>query len=173
MEIDDYAMRAIEEADLPKLLEWRNSPEIHSKMLTDHIITWEEHLAWFNRLKIQDPPLNFAFTYKGDIAGYLGCPKYDAANKVCDVGCYLGTDVNLPVDAGVCLGTMLYRYVFLVLGVKKVITEVFVDNHRVLKLNIMGGFKVLEEHTVEADDVIRKKVKIELACSDWKRMNGM
>ena len=49
MKIGDYSICPIEERDLELLLNWRNSERIHSLMLTDHKITWEEHCNWFKK----------------------------------------------------------------------------------------------------------------------------
>ena len=70
--IDDYGLRNICEDDLPLLLEWRNSPRIHSKMFTDHKITPEEHQAWFKKIQADPVKKNFVFTYKGQAVGYIG-----------------------------------------------------------------------------------------------------
>lgn len=43
----NYTLRPLEEKDLPIILEWRNSEKVHSKMLTDHKITWEEYYSWY------------------------------------------------------------------------------------------------------------------------------
>lgn len=43
--MEEYSVRPLEEKDLRLVLDWRNSERVHSKMLTDHKITWEEHLA--------------------------------------------------------------------------------------------------------------------------------
>ena len=171
MEIDEYAMRDIEESDLPQLLEWRNSPEIHSKMLTDHIITWDEHMGWFLRIKEQNPMLNFAFTYQGQLAGYLGYTKYDEINKICDGGSYLGVALDLPVDAGIYLGNMLFNYAFEVLKVRKMISDIFIDNKRVIKINQLKGMKIVKKHAVEKDGEIKKVVRMEVQRADWIKCN--
>lgn len=57
----DYYLRPIEEGDLRLVLNWRNSPKVHSMMLTDHQITWDEHYAWFQRMKEQTLKRNFVF----------------------------------------------------------------------------------------------------------------
>ena len=61
MKIADYSMRPIEERDLELLLNWRNSERIHSLMLTDHKITWEEHYQWFKKISEYEPKRNFVF----------------------------------------------------------------------------------------------------------------
>ena len=59
--LSEYTLRPIGEQDLKLVLEWRNSKRVHSQMLTDHKITWEEHYAWFQRMKEQPIKRNFVF----------------------------------------------------------------------------------------------------------------
>ena len=59
----NYTLRPLEEKDLPIILEWRNSEKVHSKMLTDHKITWEEHYSWYQRMKGQPIKRNLVFEY--------------------------------------------------------------------------------------------------------------
>ncbi|MBQ9478490.1 MAG: GNAT family N-acetyltransferase, partial [Selenomonadaceae bacterium] len=87
--IGAYAFREIRESDLPLLLEWRNSPRVHSKMLTDHKITWEEHKNWFKRIQDEAREGYFIFTFNGEPVGYC-CPG----------GTYLGAPDKCPRDAG-------------------------------------------------------------------------
>lgn len=173
IETGDYAIREIEEEDLPQLLAWRNSPEIHSKMLTDHIITWTEHLAWFRKIKEQKPVLNFAFTYQGRLAGYTGCTKYDEQKRTCDPGNYLGTDIHLPIDAGMYIGEMFFEYAFMTLGITQMVTEVFMDNSRVVKLNQMVGYRLIGTEMVRKNNAMKKVAIMALDARDWKKRRGM
>ncbi len=165
----DYAIREIDETDLKQLLEWRNSPEIHSKMLTDHVITWEEHLAWFNRIRNRQPVLNFAFTYQGKLAGYTGCSQFDEARKTCNPGNYLGVGLKLPLDAGLYIGELFFEYAFLSLGILEMITEVFTDNKRVVKLNRLAGYDIIGRKEVLKDHAMREVTIMSLTAEEWKK----
>ncbi|MBR3622979.1 MAG: GNAT family N-acetyltransferase [Selenomonadaceae bacterium] len=167
--IGDYAIREIEESDLSQLLEWRNSPEIHSKMLTDHIITWDEHLAWFKKIKEQDPTLNFAFVYQDKLVGYAGYTKYDPVTKTGDGGSYLAPELDLPVDAGIYSGELLLYYGFETLGIKKTVTDVFLDNERVVKMNKLMGSKIISSHKLKKGGKVKEVVTMELTYEDWRK----
>lgn len=163
----DYAFRAIEEDDLPILLEWRNSPEVHSKMLTEHVITWEEHLAWYHRISQLDPCLNFAFTYQGKLVGYQGC-TYDREQGIVSPGSYLGVGIFLPVDAGIRMGDMFCEYATSVLKAKKLVVEIFLDNARVLKMNEMCGYKLQEKLFRKHCGVMKEVAVLAMDIKDWK-----
>ena len=136
-----YGIRHICEEDLPMLLNWRNSPEIHSKMFTDHKITPEEHRAWFKR--IQDDPIkkNFIFTYEGQSVGYLGYSVFDKDNNIYSGGSYIGEQQKCPIDAGVFLFYISSEYAYTKLGIEKTCTEVLAENKRALRLNKFFGWK--------------------------------
>lgn len=173
LEKGNYAIREIEEQDLPQLLAWRNSPEIHSKMLTDHIITWEEHLEWFNRIRKRSPVVNFAFTYNDELAGYTGCSQYDEQNKTCNPGCYLRPDVNYPIDAGLYISEFFKEYAFMTLGITKMITEVFADNKRVVRLDKISGYKIIGEKEITKDNKNKKVYIMSLDYEDWKKQAAL
>ena len=90
MEIMNYTLRPLEEKDLSIILDWRNSEKVHSKMLTDHKITWDEHYSWYQRMKEQPIKRNLVFEYKGKPIGYIGYTEFDEENHTCSPGAYLG-----------------------------------------------------------------------------------
>ena len=101
--VGDYSMRHIEERDLRQILEWRNSDEVHSMMLTDHKITWEEHRQWFERIRQEPLKRHFVFEYQGQPVGYIGYNGFDAQTRTCTPGMYLGDRKTAPADAGLYL----------------------------------------------------------------------
>lgn len=146
----DCSIRPIEEKDLKMLLEWRNSERIHLVMLTDHKITWEEHVAWFERNKDNNPARNLIFEFKGRPVGYIGYTEYDEEKKICSPGAYLGrTDV--PIDVGYSLFRIAIDYAFVELGMRFLRTEVMESNRRALKLDQMLGYRVVGSNSVLKD----------------------
>ena len=132
-------MRPIEEGDLRQILEWRNSDEIHSMMLTDHKITWEEHCRWFEKICQESPKRHFVFEYKGHPVGYIGYNNFNEETKTCVPGIYLGDRKAAPADAGLYLPYMARKYAFEELGMEKLIGEVLLKNKRALAANLMTG----------------------------------
>ena len=65
--MSEYSLRPLEERDLQMVLQWRNSERVHSKMLTDHKIVWEEQFAWFQRIKDNPIKRNLIFDLSYDI----------------------------------------------------------------------------------------------------------
>ena len=146
-EMKDYSLREIRASDLKMLLEWRNSPRISSMMLTDHEITWEEHLRWFCKISKETIKKNFIFYFKDTPIGYCSAyDKFDEKNKTCSPSSYLGELKKAPKDAAIFLYYMGTTYIFEKLKITKFITTIFADNKRVLKLNKLFGYEIDEKN---------------------------
>lgn len=136
-----YAFREIREDDLPLLLEWRNSPFIHAKMLTNHKITWEEHLNWFRRISGAPTRLHFMFTCNGQPIGYKGYSDVDFEARTCSGGSYIGELDKCPKDAGIYLFFMSVEYAFTKLGMERFEIDVFASNKKALRLDSFMGYE--------------------------------
>lgn len=138
----EYKLRPIMIKDLHLLLQWRNSERIHSMMLTDHKITWKEHLTWFHRIETDTIKRNFVFEYRGCPIGYVGYTEYDSKRRVCSPGAYLG-EINVPIDAGIYLFYMTLEYAFSELNMCRVETSIFKRNKKARRINEIFGYKVI------------------------------
>ena len=165
---DDYSIRGIREEDLKMLLSWRNSERIRSVMLTDHEITWEEHYNWFKRNEHNGPPRNLIFEYKGTPIGYIGYTEYDIEQKTCSPGAYLGvTDQDLPIDAGLVLFAAAIDYAFKILKINILRTEVFKKNKKVVRIDKILGYKIIDEHKTKKDGKDETIYTMEMKLKDW------
>lgn len=144
-EFMDYILRPFEDKDLLVILEWRNSDKVHSQMLTDHKITWEEYYSWFQRMKEQPVKRNLVFEYKGEPIGYIDYTEYDDKNHTCLPGAYLGENISTPKDAALCLFYASIEYAFTELNMERLNTDVFADNKRALKLDKFLGDEIIAE----------------------------
>jgi len=120
----NYRLRLIEEQDLNKVLEWRNSDRIRMNMYTDHLISLEEHRAWFTRLKNNKKNISLVFEYKNEPVGVMNFTGIDEQNKKCTWGFYLGEE-NLPKGTGLALGYFGLQYAFEKMNIRKLSGEVF------------------------------------------------
>ena len=143
----NYTLRPLEEKDLPIILEWRNSEKVHSKMLTDHKITWEEHYSWYQRMKGQPIKRNLVFEYNETPIGYIGYTEFDDEKHTCSPGAYLGENIIAPKDAALCLFYASIDYAFTKLNMLKLNTDVFADNKRALKLDEFLGYEIIQSET--------------------------
>lgn len=82
----EVSFHLMSEGDLRQLREWRNSPEVARYMYTDHTISEEEHLAWFDRLQKQNAgtgpfTLHMVVDYMGKPAGLVAFTDIQAGNS--------------------------------------------------------------------------------------------
>jgi UDP-4-amino-4,6-dideoxy-N-acetyl-beta-L-altrosamine N-acetyltransferase len=132
-------LRPVEEKDLERILGWRNSGRIRSSMYTDHVITWEEHLRWFERLQGERRGLSLIFEVSGKAVGIVNVSRMDRVNNTCHWGFYLG-DTDAPRGCGTIMGFLGLEYLFEKLNIRKVIGEAFVFNQASIAFHEKLGF---------------------------------
>ena len=162
--LKDYNVRPIEEKDLELILKWRNSPRVHNMMLTEHIITSEEHRAWFFRNNHNNPSRNLIFEYQGETIGYIGYTEYDTEKNSCSPSIYLGDNDKMPPNAGIQLCITSIIYAFDVLKVDALRTEVLQDNKVSYNLSTLLGYSC-----VGYSFVIKNEKKISTCILELKK----
>jgi len=135
----DCTLRPVEERDLELLLAWRNSDRIRSSMYTDHVITREEHLRWFERLQSERLALSLIFEISGKAVGIVNVSRMDRVNNTCHWGFYLG-ETDAPRGCGAIMGFLGLEYIFEKLNVRKVIGEAFAFNQASISFHEKLGF---------------------------------
>lgn len=104
-------------SDLQTVLDWRNHPEIRRYMLTQHEISIDEHLAWFERSS-HDLNRKLLIVEEGELAfGFVNFSNVSHGG-ITDWGFF--TDPNSPKGSGRKLGKVALDFVFGVIGVHKV-----------------------------------------------------
>lgn len=136
---EDCRLRPITEADLEKVLQWRNSDRIRANMYTDHLISMSEHRAWFKDLRSKAPSTFMIFEYKQKPAGTISVSQSDHKNSKCAWGFYLG-ESDLPRGCGTVMGYLGLNYIFDELKYRKVCGEVFAFNLESIRFHRKLGF---------------------------------
>lgn len=138
---EDYRIRPIEENDLEKVLEWRNSERIRINMYTDHLITMNEHKKWFDSLQKQEPisTIYLVFEFKNKPTGLVYYTNINKRNGKCDLGLYLG-ETNVPQGIGAVMEFLALEYIFEELKIRKLCCEVIEFNALAIKLHNRFGF---------------------------------
>lgn len=136
---EDCKLRAIQESDLAKLLEWRNSERIRSYMFTDHLISIEEHRAWFLRQASKETQTSLIFELDGKPMGVINLSEIDSYNNKCHWGFYIG-ETNTPKGCGLALGFLGLEYIFDTLQFRKLIGEAFAFNQSSIAFHKKLGF---------------------------------
>jgi UDP-4-amino-4,6-dideoxy-N-acetyl-beta-L-altrosamine N-acetyltransferase len=145
-----YKIRTIEERDLAIVLKWRNSERIRRVMFSDHIITLNEHHAWFSRLSQQDS-VHLVFEYQKSPWGLVCLTDIDNRNNKCDWGFYLG-ELNLPKNSGLIMGVLGLEYIFEKKNIRKLCSQTFAFNTSGVNFHQRLGFVkegLLKKHVLK------------------------
>lgn len=169
MDLQRGSLRMITGDDLARVLGWRNSERISQAMFTDHIIYWEEHLAWFEGIPSSGNH-HLVFEMDGHPVGVSSFTGIDPHNKRCAWGFYLG-ESPLPRGIGIMLGIHSMQYAFDILKVHRVCSEVLASNRISLDFHSTMGFSregILREHIQKASGFV-DVVCYGLLYEEWTR----
>lgn len=168
----DYSMRPIEYDDLKMILDWRNSERIHSVMLTEHKITWEEHCRWYEGMKNNTLKRNFVFSYQSRPIGYIGYTDFNQAVGTCSPGLYIGEMQNLPPEAGIIIYYMSVAYAFDNFGMKRLDNFILSKNEISIEISKFIGFHEFSNnnYTIQKDGKEELVVHLALTLDEWKAM---
>ena len=164
-------LRSMTEADLDMVLRWRNREDIRRAMYSDHLISREEHQAWFKRVTEERMTLHFIYEYDSTPMGVINVVDINKAANRCAWGFYVGAD-NAPKGTGSAMGFTALAYLFDHHGFRKVIGEVLADNEASLKYHKRLGFVEegrLVAHVLKGDRYV-DVVMFAIFDRDWARM---
>ena len=168
---DACLLRAMTESDLELVLVWRNQERIRLAMYTDHVISRDEHYAWFKRVTDEQKTQHFIFEYDSVPVGVINVVNVDMAANRCAWGFYVGAE-NLPDGTGSAMGFVALEHLFEVLGFRKVIGEVLADNDASLSYHRRLGFVEegrFVEHVLKGGRYV-DVVTFAIFDRDWSRI---
>lgn len=123
--------------DLTMILNWRNDDAIRHCMVNSQIISYDEHLAWFERNKEIDDKYFLVFEYEGISEGYVSFIPI-ANSQTYEWGFYIRP--NAIKGMGAKLGQAALDYAFGTLGLKKVFGQVLDFNEKSINFHHRLGF---------------------------------
>lgn len=153
-------VRALRFADLEQVLHWRNSARIRQCMYTDHLISWEEHKAWFERLQERDDRECLLFEYEDEPMGLLSFTEIDNLHKTAFWGFYLGEPSSIK-GLGLHMGVLGIDYAFEKLQLRKLCGEAIAFNQGSVQYHLRLGFKqegLFSKHIIKNnkyEDIVR------------------
>ena len=127
------ALRAIEKADLPLLMQWRNNPNLRKFFReTDEINSFKQ-FKWFENMSAENSAHKMFAIVKSDtneLMGACGLCYIDWVNRSADFSIYLGYD-NLYIDKKYAIeaAQLLRDYGFNILNLHRLWAEIYsIDN---------------------------------------------
>jgi UDP-4-amino-4,6-dideoxy-N-acetyl-beta-L-altrosamine N-acetyltransferase len=167
-EREECNLRPVAEADLEKVLEWRNSERICANMYSDHIISMEEHNAWFEGVKGRNNSIYLVFELHNRPVGLVYFTGIDLANSRSHWGFYLGEE-GLPPGTGKAMGKLGLEYAFENLQIRKLCGEAIAFNEASIRFHRKLGF-IEEAHFVKhilKNGVHEDVISFALFKDDW------
>lgn len=127
-------LRAIEQSDLPQLLEWRNLPEFRAYFREYRELSMENQLNWYDKYVLNDPNTRmFAITElkTNELIGACGLCYIDWINRSADFSIYIGKD-GLYIDDkyAVDAAKIMEKYGFEELNLHRLWAEIYSIDHQ-------------------------------------------
>lgn len=160
-------VRLMEEADLERVLSWRNHPDVRRWMYTTHEIGLDEHRRWFEAAS-QDPQ-RYLLIFERDEAplGFVNlCQRQ--GEDVAEWGFYLAP--GAPTGSGRGLGVAALDHAFNTLGLHKVSGHALEGNERSIRFHLRLGFKdegMRHDPHLAEDGVLHSVICFGLIRDDW------
>lgn len=143
-------IRAIERADLPILLEFRNKPEYRRYFREYRELSMENQKVWYEENVMKDPKtvmFSIIELESDRLLGACGLCYIDWINKNADFSIYIGAD-NLYIDDNFApdAGSIMARYGFEELGLHRLWAEIYDYDDLKRKFFEKLGFKLEGRH---------------------------
>ncbi|MBD8025401.1 UDP-4-amino-4,6-dideoxy-N-acetyl-beta-L-altrosamine N-acetyltransferase [Ureibacillus sp. Re31] len=146
-------LRDIQWEDLEKVLFWRNQDFIRNVMFNDTLISYEQHITWYNQLQKNPNKICKIFSVDNRDYGVLNITNMDVESNTCEWGFYIG-EKNSNKGTGLLLGYTSLNYIFSTLKIRKVWAEVLESNIISRNFHEKLGFQldgVLRKHLLKSD----------------------
>lgn len=167
-------LRKIKEEDLEMIRKWRMQPDITKYMNTDPVLTKEDQIQWFNKIKHSDTCKSWIIQTQSVDVGVLNLMDIDTHNKRCRWGYYVAEKEYRSLRLATALEWNLYDYVFYTLGLNKLSGDVLGNNKEVVKLHEMCGSDrvgILKEHIYKNGEFY-DVILIEICKSKWDKVKS-
>ena len=148
-----------------KVRQWRNKEEIRKYMLSQHIITREEHLNWIESLKNRND-WKFWVVFVDELPiGSIYLQNIDYKKLTSEWGFYIGEDDFKDKGLGKYILLKLLELYFEEMKFEVLFTKVLSDNIAALNIYRKFKFKMINDFL----DNQRKVVLLKFTKKDWSK----
>jgi UDP-4-amino-4,6-dideoxy-N-acetyl-beta-L-altrosamine N-acetyltransferase len=164
------SFRPLQREDKETIRLWRNLPHIRRYMLTDHVISPEEHAEWFERVFDNPRYRHWIIGCDGEEVGLLDLYDIDPGNRRCYWGFYVAGDNVRGKNVGMFAEYFVLQHVFHELQFNKLSCEVLDFNRGVLRLHQAFGFVQegrLRRHIVRGEET-HDVICLGILKSEWE-----
>ena len=138
-------LRAIEEKDLERIMNWRMDPDITRYMNTNPKLTLEGQKKWLASVRANTDVRYWMILVDGQEAGVINLTGLN--NPAGDLGWayYVGEKKLRSIKTALSLEMSLYDYIFDELHKNALYGDIFTLNQGVIKLHLLCGSEIVEE----------------------------
>ena len=130
-------VRPLTMSDLQQVLAWRNHSEVRRYMYTQHEISLEEHIHWFQKTSTDPNRHLFIYEFDSTPLGFISL-NVKSPGKIADWGFYTAPDA--PKRTGQFLGRAALQYAFDGAGLYKLCGQALSYNQRSIQFHQKLGF---------------------------------
>lgn len=121
-------LRVLEREDLKQLRDWRNDPEIFSRVREYRYLNMENQEAWFNSLRDDRQTIMFGIETDSRIIGVCGLTNIDWIGRKAEVSIYVGNKEFRGKGLGKEILDLLAQYAFEECNLNRLWAEIFHGN---------------------------------------------
>lgn len=148
-------IRAIEEADLSLIAQWRNNPEVYEYFYEYLPVSVRQQRGWWEKQLSDSSELNFVISNLDDTPiGTVSIYHWDRRNRKAEWGRLIIADTKMrSTGIGSEIEALILEYSFEHMNLHKLYCEVLCSNEKVAAMHERFGFVkegVLREHVFKA-----------------------
>ena len=157
--------------DLKRILSWRNDDRIRQWMVSEQLISWEDHKRFIEKLKSDQNSFYYLVSVHGKPTGVIYLNRLDVRNKCGYWGIYKNqdeTDRNAIHMVETAFLTILFEF----LGLNTIKLEVMENNHRAIRFYEQYGFvrEGILRNSIIRNGVCQNMIVMGLLKDDFLRM---
>lgn len=141
---DGLRLRLLRVEDLPNTLAWRNREDIRHQFIHSEIISWEQHLSWWEEYKTEANDFVFIIEETQQLnrpVGQVSLYNIDLEKGEAEYGrLMIGDDEARGKGLAKRATELLISWAFSSLGLKRIYLEVFKSNTAAINLYRQCGF---------------------------------
>lgn len=145
------------EEEKEMILKWRNNPKIRKWMYNQEEIELFEHLGFIESLKSRKDKLYFLVKKSNEFIGVIDFTQI-IENESLHMGIYTNPETR---GNGRILLNKILNYSFNVLKVKKIFSEVYLENNKAYELYKLYKFKDISNKCINNKEVICMELNYE------------
>lgn len=163
-------LREVTEDNLAMILNWRNQDFVRNMMFSSELISMEQHVKWFNKIKLSETSLSRIFYYDKKPYGVVNFHNIDKLNNTCEWSFYIG-EPSAPKGMGTKLGVKALNYIFLEMKIRKLSAKVISYNEKSYFYHQKLGFVqegYLKNHVIK-EEVYRDVILFAQFNHEWEK----